>query len=383
MDTLASCYFCGAALDKRLQEYPVVPDAFRDGADVTTATLCPACHQKLETVLDAVVTAADETGTEAAGALDPDTAADTATAESDSPDVTAEDHPESGMDMWESAAEDVESGADDGTDDEAEVETTESDDSEETVTADDVAELAGDIDAGILDDDDDSEADEEEEDLQSAMEADVPDAFESDASDDAEADEAVDSSEDDGSAGADDEAEDVTAADVDALAGDIDSDILDDNDDSDENEDDDLQSAMEADVPTEFQSGSGGGTTDSAGDTGDADATTGPDDTSEADDATAKVNTQTDDSAPAEEGGGEDTTTETEPTTARTSISALEYNKVMRLLQNREFPVARGEIETVAANAYDLSPAECAEVIDLAVDRGLIDEDGDQLVRPD
>jgi hypothetical protein len=53
----------------------------------------------------------------------------------------------------------------------------------------------------------------------------------------------------------------------------------------------------------------------------------------------------------------------------------------MRLLQNREFPVERAEIETVAANAYGLSQSECAEVIDLAVDRGLIDEDGANLVR--
>jgi len=73
-----------------------------------------------------------------------------------------------------------------------------------------------------------------------------------------------------------------------------------------------------------------------------------------------------------------------EAVTARTTLSALEYNKVMRLLQNREFPVDREEIETVATNAYDLRRSECAEVIDLAVDRGLIEEDEEdgQLRRP-
>jgi hypothetical protein len=66
-----------------------------------------------------------------------------------------------------------------------------------------------------------------------------------------------------------------------------------------------------------------------------------------------------------------------------TTVSALEYNKVMRLLQNRAFPVDRAEIETVAASAYELSESECAAVIDLAVDRGLIAERDGQLVRPD
>ncbi|MEF8886635.1 MAG: hypothetical protein V5A30_02425 [Haloarculaceae archaeon] len=65
------------------------------------------------------------------------------------------------------------------------------------------------------------------------------------------------------------------------------------------------------------------------------------------------------------------------------TVSALEYNKVMRLLQNREFPVDRAEIETIATSAYDLSERECAAVIDLAVDRGLVVERDGQLVRPD
>jgi hypothetical protein len=86
---------------------------------------------------------------------------------------------------------------------------------------------------------------------------------------------------------------------------------------------------------------------------------------------------------------GAETRTETEAEgdtsddeTTRTTVSALEYNRVMRLLQNREFPVDRAEIQTVAANAYGLAEHECAEVIDLAVDRGLVAERGDQLVRP-
>jgi len=78
------------------------------------------------------------------------------------------------------------------------------------------------------------------------------------------------------------------------------------------------------------------------------------------------------------EGGGTDPDREVTAT-----VSALEYNKVMRLLQNREFPVDRAEIEAVATSAYELSGSECAAVIDLAVDRGLVVERDGQLVRPD
>jgi hypothetical protein len=64
-------------------------------------------------------------------------------------------------------------------------------------------------------------------------------------------------------------------------------------------------------------------------------------------------------------------------------VTALEYNKVIRLLQNREFPVERAEIETVASSAYELSEADCAAVIDLAVDRGLVAERDGRLVKPE
>jgi len=67
------------------------------------------------------------------------------------------------------------------------------------------------------------------------------------------------------------------------------------------------------------------------------------------------------------------------------TISKREFNKVMRLLQNREFPVDRMEILTVATGAYDLRQPEVAQAIDLAIDRGVIDEDEEegQLVRPE
>lgn len=62
------------------------------------------------------------------------------------------------------------------------------------------------------------------------------------------------------------------------------------------------------------------------------------------------------------------------------SLTALENTKVMRLLQNRAFPVDRAEIRTVAINAYDISESEFDTVIDAAIDRGLIGEENGQIV---
>ncbi|WP_254279073.1 hypothetical protein [Haloarcula marina] len=62
------------------------------------------------------------------------------------------------------------------------------------------------------------------------------------------------------------------------------------------------------------------------------------------------------------------------------SLTRLEYNKVMRLLQNRQFPVDRNEIREVAINAYDLKPAEFDAVIEAAVERNLIGVEDGQFV---
>jgi hypothetical protein len=107
--------------------------------------------------------------------------------------------------------------------------------------------------------------------------------------------------------------------------------------------------------------------------TGGTDAATpgGSEQTTAGDDATTAGDT-------ADERGGTDPDRE-----VTGGVSALEYNKVMRLLQNREFPVDRAEIEAVATSAYELSASECAAVIDTAVDRGLVAEQDGALVRPD
>ena len=65
------------------------------------------------------------------------------------------------------------------------------------------------------------------------------------------------------------------------------------------------------------------------------------------------------------------------------TLTKLEYNKVMRLLQNRPFPVDRGEIREVATSAYDIAPQEFDAVIEAAVERDLIAVENGQFVDPE
>jgi hypothetical protein len=54
------------------------------------------------------------------------------------------------------------------------------------------------------------------------------------------------------------------------------------------------------------------------------------------------------------------------------------YYKLLRFLRNREFPIPRAEAEAVAQSAYDLTAREATQVIQRAVDRGVLAErDGD------
>jgi hypothetical protein len=58
-----------------------------------------------------------------------------------------------------------------------------------------------------------------------------------------------------------------------------------------------------------------------------------------------------------------------------------EFRTVMRLLGNREFPVERGSVVELAASAYDLDEAHVNRILDHAVDRGVIADDGGTLRR--
>jgi hypothetical protein len=301
MDHLASCYFCGTAMDRPLQRYRVVPVELRDDDAVTTATLCPACHGKLERLLAPVVEA---TGIDGA-TLDP----------TDRPTAETADGTEAG-DRTEtrdgSPGSEGESGVDAGT-----------------------AE-SGDHPGGGG-----TSTESPDSDLLAESELDRLDS-------------ARDPTETDGDRGPD---EPPTG----------DGETAEESGENDDGESDDArEKRSEADRAV----------------AADAGATDGNDTEGGADADAADGNATGGDTA----GEGGDTTEteemEVDPT-AQTTVSALEYNKVMRLLQNREFPVDRTEIETVAANAYGLARSECASVIDLAIDRGLIEETDGELVRTD
>lgn len=84
---------------------------------------------------------------------------------------------------------------------------------------------------------------------------------------------------------------------------------------------------------------------------------------------------------PEPEGGGD---TPDEPAPAEQSpLSTPTARKVVRLLQNREFPVDREEFEIVASNAYEIPGQDCAAVVDALVSDGYVDERDGQLVRPE
>jgi hypothetical protein len=59
-----------------------------------------------------------------------------------------------------------------------------------------------------------------------------------------------------------------------------------------------------------------------------------------------------------------------------------EYNKVVKLMQNRPFPIDKSEILVVARNAYDIDETTCRAIIDALIDRGVIDEQEGEIVRP-
>jgi len=77
-----------------------------------------------------------------------------------------------------------------------------------------------------------------------------------------------------------------------------------------------------------------------------------------------------------EDAGGTDGSTDRD-------FSRSAYNKVVKLLQNREFPVEEEEIATVAGSAYGIGRRETDEVIETLIDRGILERDGSQIHRAD
>jgi len=263
MPDLSACYFCGAAADAQVREYDVVPDA-ADESLRSTATLCPGCREKLETVLSPVVRGArpsDEpvdVRLEAIEAGDADAAASTPTLEVESEDILA-------------AADRSRDAADD-----------------ETAAADAEDSDATNVDAGS------------------------------------------------GGTGPASGVENGSATDADPFAG-----------------------------------------------TGDDSATDG---IAFGDGTDASASSGSDTEPESEPTGGESTTSGSDAASASTGDverpDADTYNRVVRLLQNREFPVNRSEFSELASSAYDIPADECANVIDYAIQRGELVERSGMLKKP-
>jgi hypothetical protein len=95
-----------------------------------------------------------------------------------------------------------------------------------------------------------------------------------------------------------------------------------------------------------------------------------------------------DDAESATEGGDDEAATDADAgeSVARGADDVGEepdqFRTVMRLLGNREFPVDRAEVEDLAAGAYDLDAAHVRDIVDHAVARDLVVDDGGTLRKP-
>lgn len=124
----------------------------------------------------------------------------------------------------------------------------------------------------------------------------------------------------------------------------------------------------------------GGGTEESTGavstDQSSDDGDTTGDDTGESDDESAITEEASDRSEPEQQKGE---TKESQSTEHSTSSPPDNYGKVLRLLRNREFPMTREEVVTLATGAYQLDAGNVQAVIDEAVQRGEFIEANGQL----
>jgi len=317
MSDLSSCYFCGTALDASLERRTLAAS----GGEPTSVVLCPTCRRKLLGVLERALVAAPEAERDSLLA----TAAAAVEDEGGDAPAVADVTPDQGVAGPPGVAADADGDADaaDAAGDGVETADEEtSDDPAEPDGTDDDAAPSPDRGAGAT---------------TAAGETDPIFAAEGDAADD----EAASGSDDTGAG--------------ETPVGDRAGDAQVPGEPADDGADAEAQA--DGDVVREAEPNGGDTGTEAADDAEPgpgADAGAGP----------AAAASPSGDGPPAGEGPDVET-----------------YNRVIRLLQNREFPVQTAEIEEVAVNAYGIDPVEFRAVIDAAVDREVIEERGDRLVR--
>ncbi|WP_126663952.1 hypothetical protein [Haloterrigena salifodinae] len=91
----------------------------------------------------------------------------------------------------------------------------------------------------------------------------------------------------------------------------------------------------------------------------------------------------TDDTAESDDERSGDAETSASADRDESSQPPAAYGKVLRLLRNREFPMQRSAVESLAAGAYDLESSEVDAIIDHAIERDEFVEKRGELRRPD
>ncbi|WP_226482149.1 MSCRAMM family adhesin SdrC [Natrinema amylolyticum] len=106
--------------------------------------------------------------------------------------------------------------------------------------------------------------------------------------------------------------------------------------------------------------------------------------TAAADDSTDRSTQTSDDSTerPTQTSDAESSSGDGDAATESSTRPPTAYNKVVRLLRNREFPMQRSAVEELAAGAYDLESREVEAIVDYAVADGEFVEKGGELRRP-
>ncbi|WP_136687525.1 hypothetical protein [Halorhabdus amylolytica] len=308
MDRLASCYFCGVAVEAPLEEYPVVPRDLRPSVeDQSTVVLCPECRRKLSTIVERVVSATrDPAQTE--------------------------------------LRESVEA-----TDEEGD----RADDSGPGLTGS--VERFDDERPNLVDFETGHERDEE---MIAREAAHAPDAERADTeeieTDTSETDEGTHVNEGDEGVDANGANERVDANEGTGTSG---------------------MDASEANEAAGTSGMDAGEANEAAGTSG-MDASEAGTSGMDASEAGTSVDTSDRGVNESDEDGGSNAA-------ADRDFSKSSYNKVVRLLQNREFPVEEEEITTVAGSAYGIGAREAGEVIDALVERGVLERDGSRIRRSD
>jgi hypothetical protein len=129
------------------------------------------------------------------------------------------------------------------------------------------------------------------------------------------------------------------------------------------------------DESTEAGDGDDSGESTEAGDGDD------PDESTEAGDGDAP-DESTEAGDDANDGSGDDDSSGLRGLTAADRGSRSTYRKALRLLRNREFPMARSDTVDLLSSAYGLDREECDRLLDLCVDRGLLAEENGELKEP-